>query len=99
MRSLHVHGPAQVEALQQLPTRLADDADDMSFTAERLGHITAEVLLVTGDRDPLYALSLSLELYRGIRRASLCVVPGGGHSPVFGEHRDSFVALAMRFLR
>lgn len=97
--SLHVHGPAQVEALQRLPARLADDAHDMTFTAERLAHISADMLIVTGDRDPLYPPELSLELYRGIPRASLWVVPGGGHSPVFGEHRAAFEELALRFLR
>lgn len=99
LHSLHVHGPAQVDALRQLPARLADDPHDMSFTPERLADIRAEVLIVTGDRDPLYPLELSLELYRGIGRASLWVVPGGGHSPVFGEQREAFEKLARQFLR
>jgi pimeloyl-ACP methyl ester carboxylesterase len=98
LRSLHVHGEEQIEALHRLPLRLADDPHDMSFTAERLASITAEVLIVTGDRDPLYPLELSLELYRGISRASLWVVPGGGHSPVFGDARGTFEQAALRFL-
>jgi pimeloyl-ACP methyl ester carboxylesterase len=99
LRSLHVQGPTQLEALHQLPTRFADDVDDMSFTAQRLAHVSADVLIVTGDRDPLYRLELSLELYRGIPRASLWVVPGGGHSPVFEAHRDTFAQLVLQFLR
>lgn len=99
LRALHVHGAAQIDALARLPLQLADDADDdMDFTAERLARISADVLLVTGDRDPLYPVELSLELYRGIPRASLWVVPGGGHSPVFGDERAPFAALALRFL-
>ena len=30
--------------------------------------------------------------------ASLCVVPGGGHTPVFARERDPFVRQALPFL-
>ncbi len=98
MRAQHVHGDAQIESLWSLPARFADDADDMSFTAERLRAIRADTLIVAGDRDPLYPVELAVELYRGIPRASLYVVPGGGHSPVFQSERDAFAARALAFL-
>jgi len=98
MRAIHVHGDAQIAALWSMPRRFADDANDMSFTPERLAAITARTLLVSGDRDPFYPVELALELYRGIPRASLWVVPGGMHSPIFVSEREAFVREAMTFM-
>jgi len=98
MRAAHVHGDAQIAALWQLPRRFAEDATDMSFTPDRLAAITAQTLVVSGDRDPLYPVELAVELYRGIPRASLWVVPGGGHGPIFLTEREAFVRVALSFL-
>jgi pimeloyl-ACP methyl ester carboxylesterase len=98
MRALHVHGDEQIAALWALPRRFAEDEDDMTFTADRLARITAKTLIVSGDRDPLYPVELAVELYRGIPRSSLWIVPGGGHSPIFLPERDAFVRVALPFL-
>jgi pimeloyl-ACP methyl ester carboxylesterase len=98
MRAIHVHGDAQIAALWQLPQSFAENADDMSFTAERLAAVTARTLVVSGDRDPLYPVELAVELFRGIPRASLWVVPGGGHGPIFLSEREAFVRVALPFL-
>jgi pimeloyl-ACP methyl ester carboxylesterase len=71
----------------------------MSFTADRLSAIGAPTLIVAGDRDPLYPVELAVELYRGIPRAFLWVVPNGGHGPIFNEQREEFVRRALPFLR
>jgi len=99
MRAQHVHGDEQIAALFRLPDAFADDPTDMSFTAERLGAIAATTLIVAGDRDPLYPVELAVELYRGIPASFLCVVPGGGHGPIFNAERDDFVGRALPFLR
>jgi pimeloyl-ACP methyl ester carboxylesterase len=98
MRSIHVHGDAQIAALWAMPRRFGDDASDMSFTPERLRAITARTLLVSGDRDPFYPVELAVELYRGIPRAALWVVPGGMHGPIFVSEREAFVREAMTFM-
>jgi pimeloyl-ACP methyl ester carboxylesterase len=98
MRAVHLHGDEQIAALWQLPARFADDATDMTFTNERLGRITARTLVVAGDRDPLYPVELAVELYRGVPDASLYVVPGGGHGPIFGPERARFTDRALTFL-
>jgi pimeloyl-ACP methyl ester carboxylesterase len=98
MRAKHAHGDPQIAALWKLPAAFAADATDMTFTAERLSAITATTLVVAGDRDPLYPVELAVELYRGIPRASLWVVPNGGHGPIFNEQRDEFVRRALPFL-
>jgi pimeloyl-ACP methyl ester carboxylesterase len=91
---------ATMQAAGGLAALLASAADDdTSFTRERLAAITAETLVVAGDRDPLYPVELAVELYRGIPRAALYVVPGGGHSPVFLSEREAFIQRALLFLR
>ena len=74
------------------------DGNDPDFTREDLARITADTLIVFGDRDPLYPLSLAVELREGIRRSWLWVVPNGGHGPVFGSAAPLFVETALAFL-
>jgi hypothetical protein len=38
-------------------------------------------------------------MYAAIPRAYLMVLPNAGHSPIFGEAKDYFVATAKSFLR
>ena len=74
------------------------DGDDPDFTNEGLARITADTLIVFGDRDPLYPVSLAVELQQAIRRSWLWVVPNGGHGPVFGASAPRFVETALSFL-
>ena len=98
MRAQHVHGDEQIAALWKLPAAFAADDTDMTFSADRLAAITATTLVVAGDRDPLYPVELAVELYRGIPRAALWVVPNGGHGPIYDEARAAFVERALLFL-
>ncbi|MFO0605072.1 MAG: alpha/beta hydrolase [Polyangiales bacterium] len=99
MRARHVRGDAQVRALWRVAGSLAEGHDDMNFTPPLLATVAAPTLLVSGDRDPFYPVELAVELYRAIPRASLWVVPGEGHAPVFGAAREAFAATAEAFLR
>jgi pimeloyl-ACP methyl ester carboxylesterase len=98
MREWHVHGDAQIKALREMPDQLANDYEDMSFTPPRLGQIRARTLIVHGDRDPLYPVSLAMELHASIRGSYLWVVPNGGHGPIFGDLSPQFVRTALGFL-
>lgn len=73
------------------------DGDDPNFSREDLSTIAADTLIVFGDRDPLYPVSLSVELREAIRRSWLWVVPNGGHGPVFGAAAPRFVETALTF--
>ena len=99
MRKRHVGGAAQLQQLLAHARGLADSYDDVSFTPPYLGTITADTLIVFGDRDPLYPVSLAFELYSSIPKAHLWVVPDGGHSPVFGAAAPRFAETALWFLR
>jgi pimeloyl-ACP methyl ester carboxylesterase len=99
MRQRHRHGTAQLEALFAHARGFADSYDDVNFTPPYLATITAETLIVFGDRDPLYPVSLAFELRAAIPRSQLWVVPNAGHGPVFGDHAAPFAAAAQAFLR
>jgi len=99
MRARHRHGEPQVQALFAMCRGLADSYDDVNFTPPLLSTITAETLIVFGDRDFLYPVSLACELRRAIQKSWLWVVPNGSHGPVFGPLAAPFAATALAFLR
>lgn len=98
MRQWHVQGDEQIRALWDLPNQFANDYEDMSFTPPRLGRIQAQTLIVHGDRDPLYPITLAAEMHAAIPRSHLWIVPNGGHGPIFGEMARPFVHTALGFL-
>jgi pimeloyl-ACP methyl ester carboxylesterase len=98
LRATHAQGPDHVDRIFRLINGLADDRDDVDFSAESLARITAETLIVFGDHDPLYPVSLACELRAAIARSCLWVVPRGGHGPVFGPAAGPFRATALAFL-
>jgi pimeloyl-ACP methyl ester carboxylesterase len=99
MRGRHAHGDEQIRALWRIGRGFKDSYDDMNFTGPLLSTIRARTLIVNGDRDPLYPAELSFELFRWIPEARLWIVPGAGHGPIFGEHREAFARTALAFLR
>jgi pimeloyl-ACP methyl ester carboxylesterase len=99
MRQAPIEGDEQQRALWRHARAFADDYGDMSFTPPHLATITARTLVVYGDRDHLYPVEMGVEIYRAIPRASLWVVPGGGHGPIFAPHeREPFAREALAFL-
>jgi pimeloyl-ACP methyl ester carboxylesterase len=99
MRQRHKHGESQITQLFAMVRTFAETYDDVNFTPPYLSTITAETLIVFGDRDPLYPVSLAFDLHRSIPRSYLWVVPNGGHGPVFGEAAAQFSSAALAFLR
>ena len=97
MRKRHKHGDGQLQRLFAHGRAFAESYDDVSFTPPYLGRITADALIVFGDRDPFYPVSLDFELKMAIPRSSLWVFPNGGHSPVFGEAAPPFADTALSF--
>jgi pimeloyl-ACP methyl ester carboxylesterase len=99
MRQRHRHGEAQLQQLLAHARALAGGYDEVNFTPPYLGTIAADTLIVFGDRDPLYPVSLAFELFSAIPRSRLWIVPNAGHLPVFGEYAPQFAATALNFLR
>lgn len=99
MRRRHTHGEPQIEQLFAMARGLADSYEDVNFTPAYLSTIAADTLIVFGDRDPLYPVSLAMDLHQAIRGSYVWIVPNGGHGPVFGGAAPLFAETALSFLR
>jgi len=99
LRQRHVHGDDQIRALINQLHNCKDSYDDMNFTPPYLSTITAKTLIMYGDRDPFYPVSIAVEMYTAIPNAFLWVVPNGNHAPFVGEHTERFTQTALEFLQ
>ena len=97
MRERH-RREGQIDALL-VQTRAFADAEDPCFTREDLASVAAETLIVFGDRDPLYPVSIATTMHEAMRRSWLWVVPNGGHGPIFGVMSPWFRKVAFEFLQ
>lgn len=98
LRKRHVHGDEQLRQLYDMTRSFATSYDDMAFAAQQLGRVTARTLIVHGDRDQLYPVELAMELFRGIPRSALWIVPYGTHGPIFGANAAQFASIALAHL-
>lgn len=99
MRQRHHHGDAQIRALWEHAHAFKDSYEDVNFTLPLLATIQARTLIVHGDRDPLYPVSLAVDMHAAILGSYLWVIPNGGHGPIFGDRAEGFRESALAFLR
>jgi pimeloyl-ACP methyl ester carboxylesterase len=99
MRRSHKDGDEQIRALWRQANAFKDSYDDMNLTASTLSTIRAKTLIIHGDRDPFYPLSIPEQMASAIRNARLRIIPGGGHSPAFGAMADDFRKMVSAFFR
>lgn len=97
LRRVHQHGDDQIRALRQQFNGFKDSYDDMNFTAPYLSTIKARTLIIHGDRDEFFPVSIPVEMYRAIPNAALWIIPNGGHVPIH-DPNVPFVASVERFL-
>ena len=71
----------------------------MNFAPADLVKIRARRLIVQGDRDFLYPVEMSVDMYRAIPNSALWIVPGGSHGPIFMDRAEQFGKTALSFLR
>jgi pimeloyl-ACP methyl ester carboxylesterase len=99
LRQRHVYGDGQIKALLNRFLSFADSYDDMNFTPPYLSTITAQTLIVHGDRDMFFPVSIPVEMYSAIPNAYLWIVPNGDHVPIMDERSAAFTRTALEFLR
>jgi pimeloyl-ACP methyl ester carboxylesterase len=97
MKKSHAHGEQQIRSLWRQANAFKDSYDDMDFSPAMLSKIKVRTLIVHGDRDPLYPITIPVEMACCIKGSYLWIIPGGGHSPVFGKTVDSFRKTASAF--
>lgn len=92
----------QVRTLQHEFCGFAKSYDDMNFTPPFLSTITAQTLIIHGDRDGFFPVRIPVEMYTAIPHSYLWIVPNGGHIPMIFSTDDSkraeFLRLAKTFL-
>jgi pimeloyl-ACP methyl ester carboxylesterase len=99
LRQRHLHGDEQIQALVDQFYNYKDSYDDMNFTAPYLSTITARTLIVHGDRDKFFPVSIPIEMYTSIPNAYLWIIPNGGHLPILDDSAEPFTKTALEFLR
>jgi len=97
-RTCATRGDTQVRALIGQFHAFKDSRDDMAFTPATLGTIRARTLIVHGDRDEFFPVSIPVEMYRAIRGSELWIVPEGDHVPIYGERTAEFLRVTRLFL-
>lgn len=90
-------GDGQVRQLVMQFNGFNASHDDMNLTDSDLSTISSRTLVVHGDRDPFFPVEIPVGMYRSIPDASLWIIPGGDHVPIY-DPAAPFAATALRFL-
>ena len=91
-------GQTQVNALIDQFHGFKDSFDDMSFTPPSLARIAAPTLIIHGDRDEFFPVTIPVEMYRSIKLSELWIVPRGDHVPIYGPQAPEFLRVVTEFL-
>lgn len=99
LRQRHVYGDEQIRALLTLFQNQKDSYDDMNFTPPYLSTIAAKTLIVHGDRDPFFPVSIPVEMYQAIPNSSLWIIPNGDHVELLTGREAEFSSVVLKFLQ
>jgi pimeloyl-ACP methyl ester carboxylesterase len=96
----HSRGLEQARELMAQFHAFKDSYDDMNFTSPYLSTITARTLIVHGDRDRFFPVSVPVQEYEAIPKSYLWIVPNGGHVPLLESERvrEMFSEVVLNFL-
>jgi pimeloyl-ACP methyl ester carboxylesterase len=78
-RQVHLRGDEQIRLLVRCFQEMAHGYDDMNFTPPYLRTISARTMIVHGDRDEFFPISIPIEMYNSIPNSALWIVPNAGH--------------------
>ena len=70
----------------------------MNFTSPYLTTITASTLIIHGDRDRFFPVSIAMDMYTSIPHSYLWIIPNGRHVPIFRDMTEEFIKKALSFL-
>jgi pimeloyl-ACP methyl ester carboxylesterase len=94
-----MHGKEKGPLLLRQMYNFRKQYGDPSFTPDLLASIKARTLIIHGDNDPIAPVTNAWEMYRNIPKASLWIVPNGGHVPsAIAANRDDFIRRVLEFL-
>ncbi len=96
----HPGGPEQAREVLGYLHAFNETHDDMNFTPPHLATIRAETLIMHGDRDQFFPVSMPVGQYEAIPNSYLWIIPNTGHVPVIGSTRGKrlYLETLMDFL-
>jgi pimeloyl-ACP methyl ester carboxylesterase len=98
-RTLHPGGDERIRTLMEQFRAFSHSRDDLNYTAAELERITTATLIVHGDRDWCFPVSMAAAMHDALPRSYLWIVPNGPHVPLrAGTERDDFRRTALSFL-
>lgn len=97
-RECATRGEKQVESLVGQFRALGFSKDDTDIKPPDLAKIEAKTLIVHGDGDMFFPVSIPAAIYQAIPDAALWIVPNGDHSPTAGADEAAFVSAVEAFM-
>lgn len=97
-RECATRGEPQVRSIVDQFRALGFSKDDTNLQAADLARITADTLIVHGDRDMFFPVAVPVAMFSSIKKSALWIVPNGDHSPTAGAPKDDFMSLVQTFL-
>ena len=97
-RSIHLHGDEQIRLWWKQFYEMKDSYDDMNFTSPYLSTITAKTLIIHGDRDGFFPVSIPVNMYNSIPNSYLWITPNAGHGLFEKIYISEIKRVALEFL-
>ena len=86
---LNERHPGGVEQIEAIWKNLRDFGNNTEDVSHLLKNIRAKTMIVHGDKDELFPVSVSLEMYDKIPNSSLWVMPNTNHYTIFDKDFDT----------
>lgn len=96
---IHFHGDEQIGMLIRQFHDMKDSYDDMNFTSPFLSTITAKTLIIHGDRDEFFPVSIPMNMFDSIPHAYLWIIPNARHDLAGSQHALEIKSMMFEFLR
>jgi pimeloyl-ACP methyl ester carboxylesterase len=98
VHNFNTRGDEQLQMLFSQFHGFKDSYDDMNFTPPLLSSVKARTLIIQGDHDVFFPVSIAMETHAAIQNSHLWIVPNGGHAPIFGDASPEFLRTSKAFL-
>jgi len=98
-RKIHFHGDEQIKQLIEQFHNMKDSYDDMNFTSPFLSTITAKTLIIHGDRDEFFPVSIPTNMFDSIPHAYLWIIPNAKHDLASSKHASEIKSMVLEFLK
>lgn len=99
MRRCASRGDEQIRSLNSQFVAFGGSYEDMNLNPPYLATIKAPTLIIHGDRDEFFPVSIATEMYESIPGSELWIVPNGDHVPIFGAREPEFLRITEEFLK